>query len=188
MHSVTSGAVYESMGIIWQGTVTMASDITSVYNWCKTHYVGSRVCAFRISSSGQASSNPFGTSSVTVIYCMSSTSYGWIQGLSDKADCNMAMAYINGSVSAWQRVVINNFFGFSSSMLTDPIKTEIRNQFNNTTQYTTFRGDTMISNEGSWWGYRHSNYGCGIFISRGQFVAFYLDADSFRTKVFMDNM
>ena len=88
----------------------------------------------------------------------------------------------------WQRIIINNFYGVSSSMLTDPIKNEIRSQFNNTAQYTTFRGDTMMSNEGSWWGYRHSNYGCGIFISRGQFVAFYLDSDSFRTKVFMDNM
>lgn len=90
--------------------------------------------------------------------------------------------------NSWQRVTINNFFGFSSSMLTDPIKTEIRNQFNNTTQFTTFRGETKSSSEGTWWGYRHRNYGCGIFISRGQFVAFYLDSDSFRTKVFMDNI
>ena len=112
MHSVTSGAVYESMGIIWQGTVTMASDITSVYNWCKTHHVGSRVCAFRISSAGQASSEPFGTSSVTVIYCMSSVNYGWIMGLSDKANCNSAIAYVNeGSVSPWQKLINSSDLG-----------------------------------------------------------------------------
>lgn len=187
VHSVTSNAVYESMGIIWQGTVTMASDITSVYNWCKTHYVGSRVCGFRISSAGQASSVPFGTSSVTVIYCMSSTAYGWIQGLSDNASCSMAMAYINGTVGGWQKIIMNNFFGAVSTYLTDPIKAEIRNQFNNTAQYASFNGSTSSSYEGSWWGFKHSDYGSGIFISRGQFVAFYLDVNSFHTKVFMDN-
>lgn len=179
MHSVTSGAVYENMGIIWQGTVIMASDITSVYNWCKTHHIGSRVCAFRISSAGQASSEPFGTSSVTVIYCMSSANYGWIQGFSDNATCNMAIAYINSTVSAWQKIS----YGAVSSYPGSGIQGEIRTQFNNTAQYAEFKGSSMVGEEGAWWGYRHSNFGSGIFISRGDVMAFYLNTyGTFQSK------
>ena len=65
------------------------------------------------------------------------------------------------------------------------IKQEIRNQFNSTTEYNYFFGKTNMSEEGAWWGFRQANTGTGLFITRGYVIEFYLDTDTFRSKVIM---
>lgn len=182
-------AISESNGVISATASDIVTMITSSVDLNTMVQVG--VYATAADAIGNGCTNTPVTTPYTFFLNVSkSTNLTTLQVFTESFGNRYIRTSFNGGQTwnAWEKVITNNFFGNSSSMLTDPIKTEIRNQFNNTAQYTTFRGDTMMSNEGSWWGYRHSNYGCGIFISRGQFVAFYLDADSFRTKVFMDNL
>ena len=65
----------------------------------------------------------------------------------------------------------------------------IRNSFNSVGtsnwRYGEFRGTSEASEEGAWWGYRHSSFGSGIFISRGNVVAFYLDTGGTFTQRFI---
>lgn len=81
-----------------------------------------------------------------------------------------AVAYL-GNVLSNQLSVYNTTSSYPSESVQNVIKT----QFNNTAQYAEFKGSSMTGEEGAWWGFRHSDYGCGIFISKGAVVAFYLD-------------
>ena len=83
----------------------------------------------------------------------------------------------SNAVAYLGNVLTNQLSGYNttSTYPSVSIQSEIRTQFNNTAQYNEFKGKSMASEEGAWWGYRHSNYGSGIFISRGDVVAFYLD-------------
>ena len=81
-----------------------------------------------------------------------------------------AVAYL-GNVLSNQLSVYNTTSSYPSESVQNVIKT----QFNNTAQYAEFKGSSMTGEEGAWWGFRHSDYGSGIFISKGAVVAFYLD-------------
>ena len=52
-----------------------------------------------------------------------------------------------------------------------------------TSQYNQFNGQTQSGVEGRWMGYRHSNYGSCIVISRGRVFVLYLSTTNNITTV-----
>ena len=100
-------AVYDNIknnGLIWQGTQQLQnSQESSIFNYCKSNFIEERICCFRLEP--KDGSGYFGSSSVTIIYCLSSVNYGWILGISDKTGIPMAIIQIVGSeIKKWQRI------------------------------------------------------------------------------------
>ena len=55
--------------------------------------------------------------------------------------------------------------------------------YNSVTSYKAFEGSTQNSVEGRWLGYKHSNFGTAIVISKGYVFAIYLKTENRITSV-----
>ena len=55
--------------------------------------------------------------------------------------------------------------------------------YNSVTSYKPFEGSTQSSAEGRWLGYKHSNFGIAIVISKGYVFAIYLKTENSITSV-----
>ena len=61
----------------------------------------------------------------------------------------------------------------------ETIRQSIRASFNSAANYSLFYSGSQNAEEGGWYAFKHGNYGSGIFLSRGNIVAFYIDNEKF---------
>lgn len=73
-------------------------------------------------------------------------------------------------------------YNTNSSFLEQILPAIIQN-YEATSQYNSFNGQTQSGVEGRWMGYRHSNYGSCIVISRGRVFVLYLSTTNNITTV-----
>lgn len=71
----------------------------------------------------------------------------------------------------------------TNSTFLEQILPAIINNFEATSQYNSFNNQTQSGVEGRWMGYRHSNYGSCIVISRGRVFVLYLSTNNGVTTV-----
>jgi len=82
-------------------------DAQTVAQWCFNHYRTAEIHAARINHSDYV--EPFKYASFTILYCLSSTNYGWIAAFSDSTGNPMAFAQIiEGTVYGWYKVYSGN--------------------------------------------------------------------------------
>lgn len=82
-------------------------DAQTVAQWCFNHYRTAEIHAARINHSDYV--EPFKYAAFTILYCLSSTNYGWIAAFSDSSGNPMAFAQIiAGTVYGWYKVYSGN--------------------------------------------------------------------------------
>ena len=127
-------------GLIWQGIQFLQnSQESSVVDYCKSNFIAGLICGFRLQPKDE--NGYFGSSSLTILYCLSSVNYGWILGISDKSGIPMAIIQIiNREPSKWQRACITSVVDVGVTTITP-----VNGAITGTIEYTVKNGICYVS-------------------------------------------